>query len=439
MEEKENITSKSNLPVVQKDKELLAEGVKNDRSKRIFRIIKGATLGTLGVVAGLALPGPLLASSLPLIASAGLGLGAIGGGFYAAVKYYNEAVTNSLYKIEDDLMFLGKQERDGSLGIYQSTRLNLAEHMKGYTNREKAGMMQLQGLIGFSRHKDNLANSSYTVRPDGTKVYDQLFSTKTHSINLSTFEAMEALGLIEVVKKDDKIGRTLFTRQPKEKKSLLIIPKLGFKNTKDLKEIGKAFLRGDRKTLEEKKETMEKWTFKLTDKPIDFADMYAKYQGLIPCESVQEKNAIKKFCMIFNSKHGILTKKDIDIGKDEFGRDVLLYDREENFAARTDREIDREALLKQAIAEGRKLNMPAIRAEAQAKREAAKKSEISEFDKSLRQGVDQNKVNAVLEEHREEVRRDLSDDGKLNGSTRQTDDKSDNDKKKDLEGTEQSL
>ena len=83
--------------------------------------------------------------------------------------------------------------------------------------------------------------------------------------------------------------------------------------------------------------------------------------------------------------------------------------------------------------------MPAIRAEAQAKREAAKKSEISDFDKSLRQGVDQNKVNAVLEEHREEVRRDLSDDGKLNGSTRQTDDKSDNDKKKDLEGTEQSL
>ena len=83
--------------------------------------------------------------------------------------------------------------------------------------------------------------------------------------------------------------------------------------------------------------------------------------------------------------------------------------------------------------------MPAIRAEAQAKREAAKKSEISEFDKSLRQGVDQEKVEAVLEEHREEVRRDLSDDGKLNGSTRQTDDKSDNDKKKNLEGTEQSL
>ena len=186
MEEKENeglkeekFASKSNLPVVQKDKELLAEGVKNDRNKRIFRIIKGATLGTLGIVAGLTLPGPLLASSLPVLASAGLGLGAIGGGFYAAVKYYNEAVNNSLYKIEDDLMFLGKQERDGSLGIYQSTRLNLAEHMKGYTNREKAGMMQLQGLIGFSRHKDNLANSSYTVRPDGTKVYDQLFSTKT--------------------------------------------------------------------------------------------------------------------------------------------------------------------------------------------------------------------------------------------------------------------
>ena len=209
-----NKNSKLNLPVVQKNKELLAEGVESDKRKRIFRIIRGAVLGTASAIAGITLPGVIAATSLPALVTTGLVFGVAGGGFLAAVKAYSETVHNTLYKVEDDLMFVGKQENGGIIGIYQSSRLNLAEHMKGYSNKEKGGMMQLQGLVGFSRYKDNLANSSYTVRPDGTKVYDQLFSTKTHSLNLNTFEAMEKLGLIEVVKKDDKIGRTLFTRKP---------------------------------------------------------------------------------------------------------------------------------------------------------------------------------------------------------------------------------
>ena len=174
----------------------------------------------------------------------------------------------------------------------------------------------------------------------------------------------------------------------------------------------------DQKNLNNMRETMQKWTFKLTDKPIDFADMYAKYQGLIPCESVDEKVGIRKFFMVFNSKHGILTKKNIDIGKDRFGRDVLLYDRDENFATRIDREINRDALLKQAIAEGRKLDMPAIRSKSKAERES-NTQEFSDFDKSLRKGVDHEKVEDVLDEHRENLREDLADDGMLNNSNRQ--------------------
>ena len=97
--------------------------------------------------------------------------------------------------------------------------------MKEYTPEEKGAMMQLQGLVGFSRYKDSLVGSPYSVRPDGTKVYDQLFSTQTHSVNLRTFDAMEKLGFIEIVKKDDKevVSKIkvpkVVTEEPKETKT----------------------------------------------------------------------------------------------------------------------------------------------------------------------------------------------------------------------------
>ena len=419
MEEEKRVIEENNnssiLPVVQKDKDLLKKGNRADVFRRIGKIAKGAAFGltalTVGVVGSTVIP-----YLVPGVIGAGIGTGVMIGGMLTGVKGLFDGAKNLIYREESDLMFVTKRNTDNSIGIYQNTKVNLARNMKEYTPEEKGAMMQLQGLVGFSRYKDSLVGSSHTVREDGTKVYDQLFSTQTHSVNLRTFEAMEKLGYIEIVKKDDKLARTLFTRKPKEKKSLLLFERLGFENKRDLSEIRDAIKNRDREALDKKKRTMEKWTFKMTDKPINFAELYAKYQGLIPCESVEEKKAVRTFCMIFNSKHGILTQKNIDIGKDEYGRDVLLYGVEENFAARTDREIDKPALLAKAIAEGRKLNMPVIRAKAEAERQAQNPEGLSEFDLSLRQGVDQGKVEAVLDEHRENVRQDLADDGKLNGS-----------------------
>ena len=409
------------LPVVQKDKELLKEGNKSDLFRRIGKIAKGAAFGITALTVA-AVGGTVIPYLVPGVIGSGIATGITIGGMLTGVKGLFDSAKNAIYREEPDLMFITKRNIDNSIGIYQNTKLNLAEHMKGYKPEEKGAMMQLQGLIGFSRYKDALAaNSSYTVRPDGTKVYNQLFSTQTHSVNLRTFEAMEKLGLIEIVKKDDKVGRTLFTRKPKEKKSLLLFERIGFENKRDLSDIRDAIRNRDREALDKKKRTMEKWTFKMTDKPINFAELYAKYQGLIPCESIEEKKAVRTFCMIFNSKHGILTQKNIDIGKDKFGRDILLYDVEENFAARTDREIDKPTLLAKAIAEGRKLDMPEIRAKVKAERQAQNPERLSEFDLSLRKGVDQKAVETVLDKHREGVRQDLADDGKLNNSVNKGD------------------
>lgn len=424
MDEKKNEVQEeatSILPVVQKDKELLKKGNKTDLFRRIGKIAKGAAFGVTALTVA-AVGGTIIPYLVPGVIGSGIATGVTIGGMLTGVKGLFDSAKNAIYREEPDLMFVTKRNTDGSIGIYQNTKLNLAEHMKGYEIEEKAAMMQLQGLVGFSRYKDALAaNSSYTVRPDGTKVYDQLFSTKTHSVNLRTFDAMEKLGIIEIVKKDDKVGRTLFTRKPKEKKSLLIFEKMGFENKKALNEIKDAVKNRDREALESKKRRLEKWTFKMTDKPINFAELYAKYQGLIPCESFEEKKAVRTFCMLFNSRHGILTQKNIDIGKDKFGRDVLLYDVEENFAARTDREIDKPTLLAKAIDEGRKLDMPAIRAKANAERQLQNPEGLSEFDLSLRKGVDQRAVESVLDEHREGVRQDLADDGKLNNSVNKGD------------------
>ena len=408
------------LPVVQKDKEFLKEGNRSDLFRRIGKIAKGAAFGITALTVA-AVGGTVIPYLVPGVIGSGIATGITIGGMLTGVKGLFDSAKNAIYREEPDLMFITKRNSDNSIGIYQNTKLNLAEHMKGYEPEEKGAMMQLQCLIGFSRYKDALAaNSSYTVRPDGTKVYNQLFSTVTHSANLKTFTALEKLGLIEIVKKDDKLARTI-TGKPKPKKSLILFERIGFENKRDLKLIKDAIKSRDRKALDATKKTMEKWTFKMTDKPINFAELYAKYQGLIPCESVAEKQGVRRFGLIFNSKHGILTQKNIDIGKDKFGRDVLLYDVEENFAARTDREIDKPTLLAKAIAEGRKLDMPEIRAKVKAERQAQNPERLSEFDLSLRKGVDQKAVETVLDKHREGVRQDLADDGKLNNSVNKGD------------------
>ena len=114
-----------------------------------------------------------------------------------------------------------------------------------------------------------------------------------------------------------------------------------------------------------------------------------KYQGILPTESVEEKRAIRKFCFVLHSQKGILSTKDIDIGKDRFGRALILYDQDRNFKERVYEERNVQELKEQAFEEGRKLDMETIRANARAER-------LSEFDRELREGVDQEKVQEAL-------------------------------------------
>lgn len=326
MEEQKN----EKLPVVVKDRSL--QDTVNNIARTAYDLTrKGAKVIGAGAL-GITLLGAstLLASAAAPVAAATT---------IASIYTLTRAGMNAIYKTEPSLMFMSRKGLSGERKIYQDTRVDLASKMTGYKAGEKAGMMGLQTLVGFSRYKESLKGTPYTEREDGSKVYIPKYSTVTHTVNLKNFRMLEQLGLIEIESMDDKfkkpgiIGRAIGA-EPKGKQSLLLFEKLGFRNFADLGTIAKAFVIRDKDTLDRKKVDLNKVTFRLTDKPIDFEDMYLKVNGARPYESKEEQVALRRFLSIFGQGRGILGSKPIDIGKDVFERDIILYGRKENFATR---------------------------------------------------------------------------------------------------------
>lgn len=249
----------------------------------------------------------------------------------------SRAIQNAIYKIEPSLMFISKK-KDGERRICQDIRLNLASKMKGYTTIEKAGMMGLQTLVGFSRWKENLKGTDYEEGKNGEKIYCEKISTVTHGINLKTLKMIEDLGYIKIDSMDEKFKKNILdnvlNRDPKAVQTLLIAEKIGFKNYEDLKKIAIATLKGDKKTLEGIKKTFQKVTFRLTDKEINFEELYEKSANISEVKDKKEQIALRRLSAIFDNKQGILATKNIDIGKDSFGRDVIKYNTKESFGNR---------------------------------------------------------------------------------------------------------
>lgn len=228
---------------------------------------------------------------------------------------------------------------DGEIQIFQDLRLNLASKMKGYNNIEKAGMMGLQTLVGFSRWKENLKGTDYEQGENGEKIYCQKISTHTYGINLKTLKMIEDLGYIKIDSVEDRLNKK---GDYQEEKKLLILEKLGFKNYGDLKKIAIATLKGDKKTLESMKKTFKKITFRLTDKEINFEELYRKSADIHSITEKNEQIALRRLSAIFDNKQGILSTKNIDIAKDGFGRDVIKYNTKESFGDRISKKRDIE-------------------------------------------------------------------------------------------------
>ena len=254
--------------------------------------------------------------------------------------------TNAIFKNEPSLMFMTSKKK-GVIEIHENMIRALTLNMKGYTAYEKGGMMVLQTLVGFSRWKENLKGSSFEMDENGNKIYDQKISTATHGINVKTLSALEKLGYIKIDSIDDKtrgaLG-SLIGLPASKKKSLLIAEKIGFKNWPDLKKIFKAKISGDKETLDSMRKDMKQVNFRLTDKEINFEELYNRCANLKEVTSKEEKLALMRLGIVFDNVKGILAKKNIDIEKDMFGRDIIKYGEKYSFSDRISKEEEEEGI-----------------------------------------------------------------------------------------------
>ena len=316
----------NNLPIL-KEKQPLSLALKRSIPRLHDGLIRGAkilgyTTGSLAFLSAYALGAPL-----PVML-----------GFIACTT---GGLNHALYRKVPSLMFVSSRAF-GQTRITQNTSISDIIKLREYDSAEKGSLMALQTLIGFSRMKDELQGTSYTME-DGQKVYTSKMYTITHGINIKNLKMLENLGYIKIdsIEEEFKSGLgAILPGQPKKKPTLLIMEKLGFGNFDDVRKIAKAFITRDTQTLESMTKQFEKVSFRLTEKQIDFEDLYAKFNNEKPYENNKERTAIRRFALLFDKNRGLFATKGIDIKLDRFSRPYIDYHPQESFVARQEKAFE---------------------------------------------------------------------------------------------------
>ncbi len=258
------IPTKNNLPAKTKH-----------TPRKALKIAK-YTLGLTGLcVVAVAIP-PL---ALPALVTA----------IYPSQKLLNE----TLYTSYPDLAFIMKKHGKNQK-IYQDiARPDILKELRGLTNIEKAGFLQLQAIVGMSKASGKDA--------DGNPI---TFETDSHGIVQKAFQTLASLGYI------DNYQETYL------KQSRLIFPKLAFGNLKGLKE----------------KKAVYNIQFQRTDKPIDLEN--AKLRRLFPA--------------IFSKSRGLLAKRNYQIVQNPDGTLSIDY-HPESMQAKTE---TKQVAFRQELQEG---------------------------------------------------------------------------------------
>ena len=250
-----------------------------------------------------------------------LSIGAISVGTFRA--YFNAISRNS-----SDIMFSSRKiiGKD-SIKISQDfLRPDVASKMIGYNSYEIGSMMALQTLVGLERYKRELEGTQKEIgNKDGINIYSKKFELFTHGINIKNMELLEKLGYIKIDSSEPRMKKNLFGKE-------------GFGNFKDVLNIAKMTIKGDKEGLEKEKRVMHNIEFRLTDKHIDFEELYNL------CNS-EEKTPAKRLGAIFNKKRGLLAKRPIDIQYDKYGMPRIKYHVKQSFAEK----IEQQTPIKQSI------------------------------------------------------------------------------------------
>lgn len=245
----------SNLPV--KSNGNLPAKIKSSIKKSAK--ILGYSAGVLAL-AGVAVFAPVLA--IPSVLCMG----------YGVQKIFNSTV----YKSYPDLALLARHSGKNIKIVQDAFRPDLLKHLLKLPNREKAGFMQLQTLVGLSKMP--------YLDENGVPFS---FETDSHGVIRKSLMNLQKLGYIQNYQESFL------------KNSHLIAPKLAVGNFKGIKD-----------TVE-----MYHINFDKTDKPIDFYD----------------KNLQKYFPLVFSKKSGLLAKNNFDLIKNDDGSFSVDYNSEHSF------------------------------------------------------------------------------------------------------------
>lgn len=211
-------------------------------------------------LAGVAVFAPVLA--IPSV----LGMG------YGVQKIFNSTV----YKSYPDLALLARHSGKNIKIVQDAFRPDLLKHLLKLPNREKAGFMQLQTLVGLSKMP--------YLDENGVPFS---FETDSHGVIRKSLMNLQKLGYIQNYQESFL------------KNSHLIAPKLAVGNFKGIKD-----------TVE-----MYHINFDRTDKPIDLYD----------------KNLQKSFPLVFSKKSGLFVKNNFDLIKNDDGSFSVDYNSDHSF------------------------------------------------------------------------------------------------------------
>lgn len=245
----------SNLPV--KSNGNLPAKIKSSIKKSAK--ILGYSAGVLAL-AGVAVFAPVLA--IPSVLCMG----------YGVQKIFNSTV----YKSYPDLALLARHSGKNIKIVQDAFRPDLLKHLLKLPNREKAGFMQLQTLVGLSKMP--------YLDENGVPFS---FETDSHGVIRKSLMNLQKLGYIQNYQESFL------------KNSHLIAPKLAVGNFKGIKD-----------TVE-----MYHINFDRTDKPIDLYD----------------KNSQKSFPLVFSKKSGLFVKNNFDLIKNDDGSFSVDYNSDHSF------------------------------------------------------------------------------------------------------------
>lgn len=349
--------SNEKLPIELKNNQLAVQ--KRINKRRIEGIKR---IGKIALSTGVAVTG-LVASTIggPVATVVGMGV-SIGG--------LTNAGLDIIYKKPSkDSMFVQRKKYNGEIQITQSAKdVKAFQKMKGFDSIEKGAMMGLELLVQLQNIKQKFEDQgakTEIAQNEKNNVYSQVYSTTTHGINIKTVEALEQLGYLQIERKEPK------------KKSNLFFEKIGFGQYKEaMQGLLSTFSENENKKHEVQ---MYDMAFKITDKPMDFAQIYKTY---IELNGTKDKNPmrkpIKRLGIIFDA----LRNQSIDIVKNEIGEIVINYKAQESFSKRMKREqTNSSEKYRKANYIGDKIKQNPVQIQAETKENLAKqKIQDNEID-----------------------------------------------------------